>query len=408
MSKIDELIAQHCPDGVDYFPVAELFDLRNGYTPSKSNPLFWSDGRIPWFRMEDLRENGGVLSTALQQIPEVAVKGGKLFPANSLLVATSATIGEHALVTVPHLSNQRFTSLSPKHPFIERIDMKFAYYYGFVLDAWCLNNTTTSSFASVDMVGFKKFKFPVPPLEIQREIVRILDTFSKMEAELEAELEARKQQYAHYRNTLITVSSAPRKTMGELGNFVRGRRFTKNDVVESGIPSIHYGEIYTHYGVAATSALREIRSDLLGQLRFAQPNEVIFAGVGETVEDVGKAVAWLGKSPIAIHDDTFSFSSNLNPKYVSYAVQTDEFQSQKGSFVARGKVKRLSSNGLAKMVIPVPPIDEQRRIVDILGKFDALVNDLSVGIPAELTARRQQYEYFRDKLLTFKELESAS
>ena len=208
-SRVDDLIQKLCPDGVDYKSVIELFDLRNGYTPSKSNPAYWNGrGTIPWFRMEDIRANGGVLNHALQQIPEIAVKGGKLFPANSLLVATSATIGEHALVTVPHLSNQRFTSLALKPRYQHMIDMKYMYYYGFILDDWCRNNVTTSSFASVDMAGFKHFRVPIPALPVQEEIVRILDKFDSLvndlSAGLPAEIVARRQQYEFYRDQLLT------------------------------------------------------------------------------------------------------------------------------------------------------------------------------------------------------------
>ena len=117
MSRIDELINKHCPDGVVYKGLQEIFETKNGYTPSKSNKIFWIDGTVPWFRMDDIRKNGTILSESLQQITKEAVKGGRLFPANSIIIATSATIGEHALITVPHLSNQRFTSLSLKPEF---------------------------------------------------------------------------------------------------------------------------------------------------------------------------------------------------------------------------------------------------------------------------------------------------
>lgn len=203
MSRIDDLITKHCPNGVEYKELQEIFITRNGYTPSTTNKAFWTNGNIPWFRMEDIRANGNILSESIQLITKEAVKGGRLFPANSILVATSATIGEHALITVPHLSNQRFTSLSLKPDFEKKLDMRFIYYYCFVLDRWCLNNTTTSSFSSVNMAGFKSFKFPIPPLPVQQEIVDILDTFTKLEAELEAELEARQQQYTHYRDKLL-------------------------------------------------------------------------------------------------------------------------------------------------------------------------------------------------------------
>ncbi|MHB9005100.1 MAG: restriction endonuclease subunit S domain-containing protein, partial [Coriobacteriia bacterium] len=104
--------------------------------------------------------------------------------------------------------------------------------------------------------------------------------------------------------------------LADLGTFTRGRRFTKADRVPDGLPSIHYGEIYTHYGVAASKAVSLVREELAPSLRFAQTGDVIFAGVGETVEDVGKAVAWEGADPVAVHDDCFIFRSGLNPRYV--------------------------------------------------------------------------------------------
>jgi type I restriction enzyme S subunit len=191
--------------------------------------------------------------------------------------------------------------------------------------------------------------------------------------------------------------------MGEIGTFIRGRRFTKDDIVEHGIPSIHYGEIYTHYGVATASTVSYVRADVAQQLRYAQPNDVVIAAVGETVEDVAKAVAWLGDEDVAIHDDCFLFRHSMNPKFVSYCLQTEAFHAQKNKYVARAKVKRLSGESLAKIRIPVPPLEEQDRIVAILDKFDALVNDLSSGLPAEIKARRQQYEHYRDRLLSFRE-----
>lgn len=251
-------------------------------------------------------------------------------------------------------------------------------------------------------------KIPVPPLEVQREIVKVLDQFAELEAELKAELkaelEARHRQYVFYRDKLVSEAvGAEHLRLGDVGDFVRGRRFTKNDVVDSGIPSIHYGEIYTEYGTSADEAVRHVRVELHDQLRYAQPGSVVFAGVGETVEDVGKAVAWLGNEPVATHDDTFVFTSPLNPKYVAYAVQTKEFHRQKERHVSRAKVKRLSAAGLADIKIPVPNLTVQERIVETLDNFDALVDDIIFGLPAEISFRRKQYEHYRDRLLTFKE-----
>lgn len=110
MSKLQELIKELCPDGVEFMRMDEVFEMRNGYTPSKANDRYWNNGTIPWFRMEDIRQNGRILSDSIQHITKEAVKGGRLFPANSFIIATTATIGEHALVIADSLANQRFTN----------------------------------------------------------------------------------------------------------------------------------------------------------------------------------------------------------------------------------------------------------------------------------------------------------
>jgi type I restriction enzyme S subunit len=189
--------------------------------------------------------------------------------------------------------------------------------------------------------------------------------------------------------------------LGEVGTFVRGRRFTKADMVEEGVPCIHYGEIYTEYGVSARTTVSYVREDLRNQLRFAQPGDVIVAGVGETVEDVGKAVAWLGEEEVAIHDDSFLFRSELDPTYVSYYFRTSTFHAEKEQHVARAKVKRLSGNGLSRITIPVPPAEVQREIVRILDKATDLQAQLQVRLQAELQGRARQHEHYRDQLLNF-------
>ena len=208
MSYLEKLL-----DGVEveWLSLSKVFNLRNGYTPSKTKKEFWENGDIPWFRMDDIRENGRILGNSLQRISSCAVKGGKLFPENSILISTSATIGEHALITVPHLANQRFTCLALKESYVDCFDIKFLFYYCFSLAEWCRKNTTMSSFASVDMDGFKKFLIPLPcpdnpekSLAIQSEIVRILDKFTALTAELTAELTARKKQYNYYRDQLLS------------------------------------------------------------------------------------------------------------------------------------------------------------------------------------------------------------
>ncbi len=193
---------------VEWKPLGEIFNLKNGYTPSKSNKEYWSNGTVPWFRMDDIRENGRILNDSLQKVSSSAIKGGTLFPANSIIVSTSATIGEHALITVPYLSNQRFTNLSLKEEYHQKFEIKFLFYYTFLLDEWCKNNTTKSNFASVDMNGFKKFQIPIPSLKKQKEIVSILDKFDTLTHSISKglpyEIELRQKQYEYYRDLLLT------------------------------------------------------------------------------------------------------------------------------------------------------------------------------------------------------------
>jgi len=208
------------------------------------------------------------------------------------------------------------------------------------------------------------------------------------------------------RPTTLKLGEVALRPLGDVGEFARGRRFTKADIVEEGLPCIHYGEIYTHYGVATYSTISQVRGDLKPTLRFAKTGDVVFAAVGETVEDVGKAVAWLGDEDVAIHDDCFIFRSPLDPKYVAYFTQTDAFNRPKAPLVARAKVKRLSSEGLARLRIPVPPLDVQCEVVRVLDRLAELKADLKVNLDAELFAREAQFSHYRERLLAFEGLTS--
>ena len=199
---------------VEWKAVSEVFNVKNGYTPSKSKQEFWENGTVPWFRMDDIRQNGRILNDSLQKVTKSAVKRGIPFPANSIIIATTATIGEHALVTVPFLANQQFTVLSLKEEYSKIFEIKFLFYYCFLLAKWCKKNTKQSSFPSVNMNGFRKFKIPIPcpddpekSLAIQGEIVRILDTFDTLTTSLTKglprEIELRNKQYEYYRNQLL-------------------------------------------------------------------------------------------------------------------------------------------------------------------------------------------------------------
>lgn len=195
---------------VELKTIGEVFDLKNGYTPSKANTDYWTNGKVPWFRIEDIRVNGRVLGTAIQSVSASAVKG-RLIPANSLIMSTTATLGEHALITVPFLTNQQITSFTISSAYDGKIDVKFMFHCFFEFGKWCSENANKSG--GVGIIGLsklKQFQVPIPcpenpekSLEIQAEIVRILDAFTSHTAELTAELKARKKQYNYYRDQLI-------------------------------------------------------------------------------------------------------------------------------------------------------------------------------------------------------------
>ena len=290
-----------------------------------------------------------------------------------------------------------------------------------------------------------KIPIPIPPLEIQEEIVRILDKFSTLTAELQAELQARKSQYEYYRNQLLdypmeesdqpslrSSRSAPSiqesdnpiqpqsaqnpptnnsvlppqgkvqwKTLGEMGTLIRGNGLQKKDFTESGVGCIHYGQIYTYYGTYTYKTKTFVSNEFAKKARLAQYGDLIIATTSENDEDVCKAVAWLGNEQIAVSNDACFYSHHLNPKYVAYFFQTEQFQKQKKPLITGTKVRRVNVVDLAKVRIPVPPLEEQERIVAILDKFDKLCNDISEGLPKEIELRQKQYEYYRDMLLTF-------
>ena len=407
MSHLADLINELCPDGVEYRRLDELFATRNGYTPSRSDASAWDSHDIPWFRMEDIRENGGILDRALTYISSSAVKNGVLFPENSLLVATSATIGAHALITVPHLSNQRFTSLRLKDEYRKYFDYRFLYYYCFVLDAFCLEHVNVSSFPSVDMRAFRSFKFPVVPLAVQREIVKILDQFTTLEAELEAELEARRTQYEYYRNQLLSYDALASRgpvewvKLGEVASKIITGVTPKaadpkyyQDATNPWIRTqdVNFCRINEASAFVTDQAITEL------PLKWVSPHSVVVAISGASA---GRSAILNIRAVTNQHCCNIEINSKLADfRYVYYCIASCYEQLRNLGRGARGD---LNVSIIKSFEIPLPTLDEQRYIADILDRFDALVNDISSGLPAEIAARRAQYEYYRDRMLSFPE-----
>jgi len=195
-------------EAVEWKTLGEVFETRNGYTPSKANGEFWNNGTIPWFRMEDIRTNGHILKDSILHITPKAIKGKGLFKADSIIMATTATIGEHALLIADSLANQQFTNVKIRKSLSDKLTSKFVYYYFFVIDEWCKQNVNVSSFPSVEIERLKKLPFPIPPLAEQERIVSILDKFDTLTTSisegLPKEIELRRKQYEYYRERLLS------------------------------------------------------------------------------------------------------------------------------------------------------------------------------------------------------------
>jgi len=185
----------------------------------------------------------------------------------------------------------------------------------------------------------------------------------------------------------------PYLPMGEVGEFVRGSGLQKVDFTDVGAPCIHYGQIYTFYGISAKETKSFVSPDLASRLKKAPPQSLLMTTTSENIEDVGKSVAWLGESDVVFGGHACAFIHTLDPMYATFIVQSRDFQTQKDRFVKGTKVKDISTKELAKIKIPVPPIEIQREISQILQDMNSL--------QAELAARRSQYEFYRDSLLSF-------
>ena len=411
MSKIFDLINELCPDGVEFMEVEEVFIMKNGYTPSKANKDFWENGTIPWYRMEDIRENGRILSETIQKITPKAVKGGKLIPKNSIIVATTATIGEHALaIADSFLMNQRFTSFTIRELLKDKLDIKFVFYYFFKICEWCKQNTNSSSFPSVDMAKLKKVKFPVPPMEVQREIVRIMDSFTSLTEELMAklteELTARKKQYEFYRDFLLSFDELDKnggceiKMLGEMILNVSNIKWSNNDKIYNYI-DLTSVDMQNHQIGNLSNISKEKHPSRAQQI--VKFNDIIFA----TTRPMQKRIAMIPKYLdgqicstgycVLRVDEKIALSS-----WVYYVLCTSIFYDYVDKFQQGASYPSISDNNVKKFKIPVPSLQTQQKVVDILDKFDTLVNSITEGLPREIELRRKQYEHYRELLLNFK------
>ena len=405
MKNLETLIQELCPNGVEFRTMEEVFEIRNGYTPSKNNPDFWEGGTIPWFRMEDIRQNGRILSDAIQHITPAAIKGKGLFPANSIIIATTATIGEHALVIADSLANQRFTNLVVRKSLSACLLPKFVFYYMFVIDEWCKKNVNAGNFASVDMKRFKKLEFPLPPIEVQTEIVRILDKFTSLEAELEAELDCRKRQYEYYRDKLLSFDNVG-------GQEVEWKKMSEVclktskinwKLVEGEYKYIDLSSVdRDNHKISDCTIINKENAPSRAQ-QVVKTGDILFGTTRPTLmrfcyipKEYDGEVCSTGYCVIRVNNEM------INSHFAYHFLFTQKFQDYVEGHQKGASYPAISNKDVMSFELPIPSLQEQERIATILDRFESLTTSLQSGLPAEIAARRQQYEHYRDKLLTFK------
>lgn len=193
------------------------------------------------------------------------------------------------------------------------------------------------------------------------------------------------------------------RKLGEVGTLIRGNGLQKKDFTEVGVPAIHYGQIYTYYGLETNKTLSFVSTELAQKLRKVDKGDVVITNTSENLEDVGKAVAYFGEEQAVTggHATIFKPSNEILTKFFVYLTLSPKFIEQKRKLAKGTKVIDVSAADMAKIEIPVPNLETQQKIVEILDKFDRLTNSITEGLPKEIELRRKQYEYYREQLLTF-------
>ena len=378
MSEISDMIQRLCPDGVEYRKIKEIAEVGTGSSDRKDAI---EDGSYPFYvRSKD-----------------VLKKNSFEFDEEAIIIPGEGGIGE-----IFHYANGKYAlhQRAYRIHFTTSIITKFAYYYfSNSFKAFIFQKAVNATVTSIRKPMIEDFEIPVPPLEVQRKIVEVLDNFSELTAELTAELEARKKQYEYYRDNLLNFSQiAPPNSvrwmkLGEIGDVKMCKRVMKHQTnTEYGIPFYKIGT----FGKTADAFIsQELFNELKNSYSYPKYGDILISAsgtIGRTVVYNGEDAYYQDSNIVWIDNDE---SIALN-SYLKIIYQVIEWK------VEGGTIKRLYNDNIKNTVIPIPPLSEQERIVSILDRFEALTTDLTSGLPAEIKARQQQYEYYRDQLLTFK------
>ena len=374
MSRLADLIAELCPEGVEYKPLGELLVYQQptpflvsskDYDPSYPTPVLTAGAT---FLLGYSSETHGVYAASTD---------------DPVIIFDDFTTASKWVDFPFKLKSSAAKILTAADPSVA--DIRFLYFLMQTI------KYQVGSHARHWIAVYSKMPVCCPPLEVQREIVRILDQFTT----LEAELEARRAQYEHYRNHLLSYDSLAARgpvEMVKLGDVVemrRGNGMQKSSFVDKGVPALHYGHIFSRYSVSTSVAAAYVSKGDAKKLVPVMPGDLVLANTSENLDDVGKAVVWKGEEKAVVGGHATAISSDLlDMGFLSHYVRSTHFSLSKRKFAQGTKVIELSAANLGKIPVPLPELSEQRRIADLLDRFDALINDISSGLPAEIAARR--------------------
>ena len=406
MSRIDELIAKLCPDGVEYKALGDVGVFIRGNGLQKSDLI---ESGAPAIHYGQIHTFYGTWTESAKSFVS-PVLASKLRHAEhgDVVIVTTSEDDEAVAKATAWLGNETAAVSGDAYIYRHSLEPKYIAYFmqteSFQLQKRPLLTGTKVRRISGNALG--KIRIPVPPLAIQREIVRILDTFSALEAELEAELEARRQQYMHYRNALLTFDGRriiPRVRFGNLVKISRGGspRPIHSFITDSddGIPWIKIGDIDAG-GKYITQTSERIKPSGVMMSRRVRPGDFVLSN------SMSYGRPYISMIEGCIHDGWLAISDyadSFNSDFLYHLLRSTSVQAEFSRRAGAGTVRNLNADIVKAIFVPVPPLAEQERIASVLDHFDALVNDISIGLPAELAARRTQYEYYRDRLLTFQE-----
>jgi len=391
MSKIDELIAEFCPEGVRFETLDKVSRVSVGTRPTDQDLV--QGGPAPYF-------NGGVRSNGSVPVPNTS--------GDTVVIPSRGSVGVVGYSPLDFWCGPLSYRLFSKDASI--METRYLYFFLKSIQREVISLQQSGSIPALNKAQLIKIRVPVPPLEVQREIVSILDKFTQLEAELEAELEARRSQFTFFVDQIFDLDGphgAPVEKLEGICRITRASGLEKAQLQADGLPVVQYGEIHMHYDTVATSSRSFADQSVAAKLQTANPGDLVLVTTSEDVKDVGNPLVWMGTTPIGVGGESLIIKHDLDPIYLGMFFRSNSFYSQKLPFVNGSKVKRISAASLNKICIPVPPLPVQKKLGESLLALENLVNSAGDGLPAEITARRKQYEYYRNQLLTLKELETA-